>query len=99
MTAKLLATFLVGMLLAAVCLAAAKPISDDAISDQVMIKLTSDPTVKGGGLKADVKEGVVTLTGVVSEERQKDKAGKLAGKVKGVKRVVNNITVSKSGGK
>ena len=96
MTVKLLASFLIAALLATVCMAAAKPISDDAISDQVMIKLTSDPTVKGGGLKADVKNGVVTLTGSLPEQRQKDKAGKLAGKVKGVKQVINNITVAKT---
>jgi hyperosmotically inducible protein len=73
--------------------------SDDAISDQVMIKLSSDPVVKGGGLHADVKNGVVTLTGSVPEQRQKDKAGKIAKGVKGVKSVVNNITVAKSGSK
>jgi hyperosmotically inducible protein len=86
-------------LLAAICLAADKPISDDAITDQVMIKLSSDPVVKGGGLHADVKNGVVTLTGSVGEQRQKDKAGKIAKGVKGVKSVVNNITVAKSGSK
>jgi osmotically-inducible protein OsmY len=52
--------------------------------------------VKGGALKADVKEGVVTLTGNVSDQSQKDRAAKLAGKVKGVKRVVNDIAVSKT---
>jgi len=85
------------MLVAAICLAADKPVSDDAISDQVRIKLSSDPVVKGGGLDADVKNGVVTLTGTVAEQRQKDKAGKIAKSVKGVKSVINNITVAKSG--
>jgi|SRR5579883_739862 len=95
----LLASLLTVTLLAAICLAADKPISDDAITDQVMIKLSSDPVVKGGGLHADVKNGVVTLTGSVGEQRQKDKAGKIAKGVKGVKSVVNNITVAKSGSK
>jgi len=81
---------------AAICFAADKPVSDDQISDEVRIKLSSDPVVKGGGLTADVKNGVVTLAGTVSEQRQKDKAGKLAKSVKGVKSVVNNITVAKS---
>jgi len=81
-----------------VCMAATKPpVSDNAISDEVRIKLTSDPLVKGGDLKADVKDGVVTLSGTVSDQQQKDKAKKLAGKVKGVKQVINNITVSKGG--
>ncbi|HUA58270.1 MAG TPA: BON domain-containing protein [Verrucomicrobiae bacterium] len=99
MIAKLLASLLAVTLLAAICLAAGKPISDGVISDQVMIKLSSDPVVKGGGLHADVKDGVVTLTGSVAEQKQKDKAGKIAKGVKGVKQVINNITVAKSGSK
>src|SRR5205085_5628138 len=78
-----------------VCLAAKKPVpmTDDTIADQVMLKLTSDPVVKGGGLKVDVKQGVVTLTGTVEIAKQHDKAESLARKVKGVKSVVNKIEV------
>jgi hyperosmotically inducible periplasmic protein len=98
MIPKLLASMLAAVLLAGVCLAYSKqPVNDDAISDQVMIKLTADAVVKGGALKCDVKDGVVTLTGTVGEQRQKERAGKLAGKVKGVKKVINNITISKTG--
>jgi len=80
--------------LASVCLAMAKePITDGTISDQVSIKLASDPMVKGGALKVDVKDGVVTLTGQVELYAQKDKATTLAKKVKGVKQVINNITL------
>jgi hyperosmotically inducible protein len=99
MILKVLASLLTVTLLAAICLAADKPISDGVISDQVMIKLSSDPVVKGGGLHADVKDGVVTLSGSVAEQRQKDKAGKIAKGVKGVKSVVNNISVAKAGSK
>jgi len=95
MILKVLASLLAVTLLAALCFAADKPVSDDTISDQIMIKLSSDPVVKGGGLKADVKNGVVTLSGSVAEQRQKDKAGKIAKGVKGVKSVINNITVAK----
>jgi osmotically-inducible protein OsmY len=97
MIPKLVATLLAAVLLAGVCLGASKPVSDNAISDEVRIKLTSDPVVKGGDLKADVKDGVVTLTGTVADQQQKDKAKKLAAKVKGVKQVINNITISKIG--
>lgn len=75
-------------------IAADKPVSDAALSDQVLISLSGDrDVVNGGALKVDVKEGVVTLTGVVESQRVKDKAGKVAKKVKGVKQVVNNITI------
>jgi hyperosmotically inducible protein len=87
-------------LIAGVCLSADKPVSDDFINDSVRIKLAGDPEVKGGALQVDVKQGVVTISGVVDSQRQKDKAAKLARKVKGVKQVVNNITLKeKNAGK
>jgi hyperosmotically inducible periplasmic protein len=69
------------------------PPSDAVITDQVMIKLAGDQLVKGGALKVDVVNGVVTISGQVDEAKGKDRAGKLAKKVKGVKQVVNKITV------
>jgi osmotically-inducible protein OsmY len=73
---------------------ASKPMSDDLIYDQVKRKLANDPDVKGGALDIDVKEGVVTLRGKVETDRQKQKAEKLAKKVSGVKKVVNEIQLS-----
>jgi hyperosmotically inducible protein len=98
MIKKLCAVLLVFALGVGACLAADKqPVSDDAIFDNVRIKLASDRDVKGGGntLKVDVKQGVVTLSGSVETQRQKDKAAKLAKKVKGVKQVVNDLEVKK----
>src|SRR5262249_31632589 len=69
------------------------PVTDDTITDQVMLKITSDPVVKGGALKVDVKQGVVTLSGSVEQAKQRDKAEKVARKVRGVKSVVNNIEI------
>src|SRR3954453_8498697 len=88
------------VLVAGVCLAADKPINDDSISDYVRLRLAGDPDVKGGALSVDVKNGVVTLGGTVETQHQKDKASKLAKKVRGVKQVVNNIALKeKIGGK
>lgn len=81
------------ILFAGACLAADKPVSDDAIYDKVRIALASDIDVKGGNLKVDVKDGVVTLAGTVENQGQKDKAAHIAKKVKGVKKVTNNIEV------
>ncbi len=86
-------------LLAGACLAAAKPVTDDLITDQVMLKLSGDAVVKGGAIKVDVKNGVVTLGGTVAEAKQKERATKLTKKVKGVKQVVNNIAVEKTPGR
>jgi hypothetical protein len=92
MIIRILSSLLVLFLLASVCLAADKPMTDDAIVDQVRLKLAADPDVKGGAINVDCKAGVVTLAGAVDTSHAKDKATKLAKKVKGVKQVVNNLT-------
>src|SRR5437868_11576985 len=70
------------------------PVTDDAIYDNVRRKLASDPIVKGGGLTVDVKQGAVTLSGTVEQDKQKDRATKLAKTVSGVKSVVNELKVA-----
>ncbi len=70
----------------------AKP--DDLIYDQVRLKLANNPDVKGGAIEVDVKDGVVTLHGKVRTDRAKHKAESVAGKVKGVKKVINELTVN-----
>jgi osmotically-inducible protein OsmY len=79
---------------AMVCaIAAEKPTTDDYITDSIRQKLAADTVVKGGDLDVQVKDGNVTLSGKVHEQRQKDKAGSIAKKVHGVKSVVNNIKI------
>jgi hyperosmotically inducible protein len=93
MKSKICAVLLV-FLLAGVCLAK-DAVSDDMVFNNVKIKLASDAVVKGGGLQIDVKDGVVTIGGAVELPVQKERAEKLAKKVKGVKQVINNITIRK----
>lgn len=95
MKSKLCAALLMFFLLAGVCPAKQDTTSDDMVYNNVKIKLASDAVVKGGGLQIDVKEGVVTLGGAVELQSQKERAEKLAKKVKGVKQVINNITIRK----
>ena len=91
---KLLAVFFALFLIQAVCLAKdPKVLTDDAITDQVRIKLAGDPIVKGGALEVKVEKGVATLSGSVDSQTQKDKAGSIARKVKGVNQVVNEIVI------
>lgn len=71
--------------------------SDDQIYDLVRRRLAGDPDVRGGALDITVKEGIVTLKGVVRSDKAKKKADKLARKVKGVKSVVNELAVKPAG--
>lgn len=66
---------------------------DDRISDQVRMKLATDPDVKGGALDVTVKDGVVLIKGRVDSDKGKNKATHLAKKVKGVKEVDNELAV------
>jgi osmotically-inducible protein OsmY len=70
---------------------------DDEIYDAVKRRLAGDPVVKGGTLEVEVKDGVVTISGVVRNEKAKSKADKVAMKVKGVSKVVNQIKVDPVG--
>ena len=45
------------------------------------------------GLSADVKDGVVTLTGTCKDDECKNKCAKAVEGMKGVKSVINNITL------
>lgn len=67
--------------------------SDDRISDQVRMRLATDQDVKGGALDVFVKDGVVTIKGRVDSEKGKNRATRLAKKVKGVKDVDNELVV------
>lgn len=77
--------------------AASKPVDDNFISDTIRQKLAADTVVKGGAIDVEVKDGAVTLRGSVAEEKQKNKAEKIAKKVSGVKSVSNEIKIERPG--
>lgn len=52
---------------------------DDRISDQVRMKLATDPDVKGGALDVTVKDGVVVIKGRVDSDKGKEQ-GHASGK-------------------
>lgn len=68
-------------------------ISDDEIYDKVRLKLAGDREVRGTALEVEVEDGVVTLRGRVDNQKAKKKAEKLTRKQKGVKKVINELTV------
>ena len=74
---------------------AAVPQSDDYLTDVVRQKLAADQLVKGGAIAVTIHDGVVTLSGKVPEAKIKARAERLTKRVKGVKSVVNNVTVER----
>jgi hyperosmotically inducible protein len=70
-------------------------IDDGTLTSYVKTKLASDKLVTLTRVAVETNNGIVYLTGEVETAEQKSRIGSLASEVKGVKRVVNNLQVSK----
>jgi osmotically-inducible protein OsmY len=70
------------------------PVSDDIIVDQVKVKLADDSEVGGQPILVDAHSGTVVLTGKVTNDKLREKAEKIAKKVKGVVGVDNKLSIS-----
>jgi osmotically-inducible protein OsmY len=68
-------------------------IDDADMTMRVKGRLLEDPVVKGLKIDVDTRDGVVFLTGSVSNEQEKEQAIKLARETKGVKDVQANLTI------
>jgi osmotically-inducible protein OsmY len=68
-------------------------IDDHGTSSRVRAALANDSQYKYDGVNVETFKGVVQLSGFVNTRDQKNRAGDLARKVKGVTDVENNITV------
>ncbi len=88
---KRLRAVLVGCALVASFACAA---SDPGITTAVKSKLAADDTVKAYQIDVDTKEGVVTLSGTVTNPVAKSRAVELARGTDGVRNVVDNISVA-----
>jgi osmotically-inducible protein OsmY len=71
-------------------------IDDPARSSRVRKALSEDSQYKYGDVNVQTFKGVVQLSGFVNSRDQKNRAGDLARKVEGVRKVENNITVKES---
>ena len=91
---KTLLVIITFLMFFAVLSPAAEPVTDDALYDQVRIKIANDRTVGGGNIQVKVTNGVVELTGTVKNEKIKSQAEKITKKVKGVKNVENKLRVA-----
>lgn len=84
------------MILTAACLLPAAPKeepSDELIYDLVIRKLVNDRDLKTNSLQVTVENRVVTVTGQVANEKLRRKVTKVVKGTKGVKKVINEVTV------
>jgi hyperosmotically inducible protein len=72
---------------------AGRQLDDKHITANIEKKLKTEPVYKFSDVDVKTFAGVVQLSGFVSNEEQKNRAGNLAQQVEGVSRVVNNITL------
>src|SRR5262245_24393862 len=70
-----------------------RSVADSAITAIVKSKLSVDNETSSANINVDTKGGVVTLTGIVMTQANKEQAERIARNTEGVTRVINNITV------
>jgi len=75
----------------------AKKPGDAEVSSEIQSKFSQDSGLGSKQLSVKAEGGVVTLSGTVDTEAQRDAAGRQAASVAGVTTVVNNLQVSEVG--
>jgi osmotically-inducible protein OsmY len=73
----------------------AAPTEDGTITMKIQSKYASDDVIKGRNIDVDTNGGVVTLKGQVDSARQRDQAEQLARETRGVKRVIDELTIAR----
>lgn len=68
-------------------------LNDRTVSDAVDDEIRTDPVVHANKVNVSSAEGIVTLSGVVGSVLAKERAARIAEGVRGVRAVVNQITV------
>ena len=86
-----IALLLILVLIAPLLVLAQGTPDDDRIYDAVRRRLADDADVRGAGLQVAVKKGAVTLEGRVHDDKSRQKAARLAKRVKGVTTVDNKL--------
>jgi hyperosmotically inducible protein len=70
-------------------------VDDSVITTKVKSLLGADDFLKSFEISVETYKGIVQLSGFVDSQKAIDKAGEIAGSVKGVKSVKNNLNVKK----
>lgn len=73
------------------------PVADERLTEQVETALHSDPVFYDEHVTVTIRNGVVTLQGIVFDDWDLRNAIRLARKVPGVRRVVNDLEIKLGG--
>jgi osmotically-inducible protein OsmY len=68
-------------------------ISDEGISREIRMELTSDDAIAEHYIDVTVKDGYVTLSGSVDNLLSKDRAARVCGSIRGVRGITNQLMV------
>jgi osmotically-inducible protein OsmY len=68
-------------------------LADNDVTDKAKVAIYSDPLTKDGQINVSTTKGVVQLTGSVSSQAAKDKAGQLARGVSGAFGLKNDLQI------
>ncbi|HZC22593.1 MAG TPA: BON domain-containing protein [Candidatus Binatia bacterium] len=77
-------------------LGCAKKLDDAKMSSEIQAKFSQDSGLSSKQLAVQANNGVVTLSGTVDNQAQRDAAGMQAASVAGVRTVINNLQVGQS---
>jgi hyperosmotically inducible periplasmic protein len=92
--ALLLIALLAPLVLAACGKSVGETIDDATITARVKTALLNDPEVGGLRIDVDTFKGVVTLSGAVKSEGERDKAMAIARKIDGVRDVKSTLQIT-----
>ena len=66
---------------------------DSVITSKIKTLLLQDEFLKAFQIRVETYKGIVQLSGFVDSQETVEKAGQIAGSVKGIKSVNNNLSV------
>jgi hyperosmotically inducible protein len=100
--ARIRALAVLALVVASGCSGSGNRPVDDVVTDATLVstvraRLASDEELAPYGIGVTTLDGVVTLTGRVEREAQRDRAGRLAEEVEGIESVRNLIRVGGRG--
>lgn len=84
------------LLVLALAVGCSKKPNDAQIIGEITQKIQADPNIPTKAIAVQSNDGVVTLSGTVSNEMERTAAANEAGQVQGVRTVVNNLAVQQA---